>query len=99
MSTDEKPVTVKQFNDFVENLQEVLTSNADYVFQRFDALDNKLDSLDSKISEVEKTLSYVQGKITLVKKDTELIPPIFEILHTDGQDIAKLNIRVKKLEN
>ncbi len=85
MSNEDKPVTIKQFNEFMESLTSSLNKVHSHTCKRLD--------------DIEQRLERIENNIQSVKKDTEIIPNIFEILHTDGDDIAKLTTRVTKLEN
>ncbi len=85
MSSEDKPVTIKQFNKFMESLTESLNKVHSHTCKRLD--------------DIEHGLEKIENNIQSVKRDTQIIPNIFDILHTDGEDIATLTTRVTKLEN
>ncbi len=92
MSNEDKPVTIKQFNEFMESLTSSLNKvqGAQRIYHSHTC---------KRLDDIEQRLERIENNIQSVKKDTEIIPNIFEILHTDGDDIAKLTTRVTKLEN
>ena len=110
---DSKFVTVTAFNEFLKDLTKMLNNSNESIYDlfattntRFDSIAKRLDDLEKRINDLEKkidgntkTLSDIQNKVVDVKKDTALIPPIFELLELDGEDIAKLNTRIDKLAN
>ena len=85
MSNEDNPVTIKLFNEFMDSLVENLNKVHSHTCKRLVDIDRRLEKIENNISSV--------------KRDTEIILNIFEILHTDGKDTATLTTRVSKLEN
>ena len=108
-----KFVTTKAFNEFLKDLTQLLNGNNESIYtllittdKKFDHMAKRLDDIEKRMKELKdkiegntETLSQIQGNVTDVKKDTALIKPIFELLEQDGEDIAKLNTRINKLDN
>ena len=86
-----RAVTHAEFNKFAEDLIGHLNEVFEYTFKRF-------DDLEKRLIRVEDRMNTMDSNITSVKKDTTIIPDIFELLETDGEDIAKINSRVSELE-
>lgn len=99
MSNEDKPVTIKQFNEFMASLVENLNKVNSHTCKRLDDIDQRLGKIETRLVNVEQKIGTVESNISSVKRDTEIIPNIFEILHTDGEDIATLTTRVSRLEN
>ena len=106
--TDSKsrPVTVADFNDFVESLVTHLNKvnnhncrRLDDIERRLDSIERRLDSIERRMGDFTKSIDTIEGNMTHVKRNTELLPDIFSILHEDGDAIAKLTSRLEKLEN
>ena len=98
-SSEEKHnVTIEQFDSFVKDLIEQLNESFKYTYSRFDSIDTRLTTLEIKIKDLEQTMTNVQSKVSSVKQDTTLLPPIFGLLEQDGRDIAKLKLKVSKLD-
>ncbi len=62
-----------------------LNEKFNFVYQRFDDMEKRLDKIESKLN--------------IVEKDTKIIPDVFEMLETDGDNIANLTARVDKLDS
>ena len=92
-------VTAEQFNAFVEALVKNLNSSHDYMYKRFDRIEARLAGIDGKIERLEKASSSVEANVAAVKRDTSLLPPIFEMLEQDGVEIATLRTKVDKMQN
>lgn len=92
-------VTAEQFKTFVEALVENLNKSHGYMYERFDRIESRLAEIDEKIKRLEKTSSSVQANVASVKRDTSLLPPIFEMLEQDGVEIATLRTKVEKMQN
>ena len=99
MSNDDKPVTVKQFNNFIVTLVEHLNKVHSQTCSRLDKIDDRLGRMDDRLINLENGLGKIESNITSVKRDTAILPDIFEILHTDGEYISQLTTRINKLEN
>ncbi len=100
MAQDEnKPLTTKQFNGFINDLVEHLNKVHSQTCRRLDDIDQSLQKIEIRITNVEQKIGVVESNISSVKRDTKSIPDIFDIPHIDGDDIAKLTTRVNKLEN
>ena len=99
--TDSKsrPVTVADFNDFVESLVTHLNKVNNHNCRRLDDIERRLDSIERRMGDFTKSIDTIEGNMTHVKRNTELLPDIFAILHEDGDAIAKLTSRLEKLEN
>ena len=93
-----KPVTVNQFNQFAEDLVGNLNKVHTHTCNRLDDIEQRLEKMEQKLGSVDQKLGSVEANLKYVKRDTTIIPDIFELLHTDGEDIAKLNTRVSYLE-
>ena len=98
MASNDTPVTAEQFNSFVETLVENLNGAHTYIYQRLDGIETRLASLDERVKRLEQAMSDVQTNVTSVKRDTTLLPPIFEMLEQDGVEIATLRTKVEKME-
>lgn len=85
------PITRKDLNEFAQNLIDQLNDTFKYTFRRFDDIENRL-------IRVENQLHTMESHMSSVKKDTTIIPNIFEMLETDGEEIAKVKSRVADLE-
>ena len=92
MASNETPLTRGEFVSFAKDLTDQLNKVFAYTFKRF-------DSLEERLIRVENQLSTVQDHVSSVKKDTEIIPKIFEVLETDGEDIARMKLRLELLED
>lgn len=97
MASNGTPVTVEQFNAFVETLVENLNGAHTYIYQRLDVIETKMSGLDERAKRLEHTMSDVQTNVTSVKRDTTLLPPMFEMLEQDGVEIATLRTKVEKM--
>ena len=68
----------------------------DYIVKRFDDVDKRLCVLELKMDQSSKD---TQENFRAMRKDTEILPDIFNLLTDDGKDIAHLRERIIKLEN
>lgn len=62
------------------------------------SIDKNFDHIWKRFDDVDKRLSRIEGNMHIVSKDTALIPEVLDTLVQDGQDIAKLEKRMTKLE-
>jgi len=72
-------------------IKEGLSKYNDYIAKRF-------DDIDEHIQDIENRLYRLEGRTDTVKKHTELLPKIFDILKIDEVDVANWRMRVSNLE-
>ncbi|MYB46288.1 MAG: hypothetical protein F4X71_00910 [Cenarchaeum sp. SB0662_bin_33] len=97
-NNDDTYTTRKDLNEFTKNLIDQLNDVFNYTFHRFDDLEDKLVNIQTRLVNVENQLHMMKTDVSSVKKDTTIIPNIFEMLETDGEDIAQIKSRVADLE-
>ena len=98
-STDILLKLIKIVEDNHRNLLKFVEAHnkyTDYIVKRFDDVDKRLCVLELKMDQSSKD---TQENFRAMRKDTGILPDIFNLLTDDGKDIAHLRERIIKLEN
>ena len=77
MATRDTHVTAEQFNEFAKILIDTLNNTHEYIYRRFDSIENRLSTIEAEIADLRKSVSGIQSNVASVKRDTKLLPPTF----------------------
>ena len=87
---------VESHHNNLRKFIEAHNKHADYMAKRLDDVDKRLCVMELKM---DQSSEDTQENFRTMRKNTEMLPDIFNLLINDGSDIAHLRERIIKLEN
>ena len=92
------PISRREFADFVDGFVTGLNDAFKHMSRRLDDIERRLEHLEGKVDSINSTVNNMSSAVHVIKNDTRVIHPMFELVRTDGAEIGELKLRVDKLE-